>query len=64
MHNALWVSSKSGVFVSSSTVESCDQTLLAFHATYSEGLLFPVPEPQLGEPDVEHRSLTPLGEPL
>ena len=43
---------------------SCDQTLPAFHAKYSKGLLFPVPEPQPGEPDVEHGSLTPLGGPL
>ena len=60
-HTTLCVLSKSGVSVSPSPVRVLQSNLASLQSLILYEFLLPLPDPQVGKPDVELRTFTPVG---
>ena len=60
-HTTLCVPSKSGVFVSPSPVEVLKSIPTRLQSLILQEFLLPLPEPQVGKPDMGLRTFTPVG---
>ena len=60
-HTTLCVPSKSGVSVSPSPVEVLQSNNASLHNLILWEFLLPLPDPQVGKPDVGLRTFTPVG---
>ena len=61
MHTTLCVPSKGGVFVSPSPVEVLQSNPASVHSLILWEFLLPLPDPQVGKPDVGLRTFTAVG---